>query len=163
MLANFIHWLTNTSVSDYIANQLWVIPSVQSVHIIVVAIVLASVGMIVLRFFGMAGTDESVATVALRYIPRIWWGLLTLLITGSILITGEPHRELTNQAFWFKMFLVACAVIGLFFFQRSVKRNPQAWDRDAGEMRWKAAAAVSMVVFFAIAIAGRWIAYMVTV
>ncbi len=163
MLANFIQWLGQTAASDYIQNQLWVIPAVQSVHIIVVAIVLSSVGMIVLRFFGLASMRESVAVIVQRYIPRIWWCLLVLLLTGSILIAGEPNRELTNQAFWFKMFLVASAAVGMFIFQHSVKRNPAAWEKDAGEMRWKAVAFASMLLFFAIAVAGRWIAYMVVV
>ncbi len=161
MIVHYIEWLGNTQLSQFIQNVLWIIPAVQSIHIIAVAVVLSSTGMVALRFFGLAGAKESVAVVAERYISRLWWCLLVLLVTGTILVIGEPFRELINPAFQVKMALVACAVVGMRWFQLSVRRNPAAWDRLAGETRWKAAAVGTMTVFFMIAIAGRWIAYTV--
>ena len=163
MVGSFIHWLGNTSLSLFVQNVLWIIPAVQSVHILSVAIILSSVGMLVLRVFGLAGLHSTMSEMVQRYMPWIWWSLFVQLATGIILIIGEPHRELTNAAFQLKMVLVLLAVIGLRVFQRRVTRNPGRCGRGIGDGRWKLAAASTMVLFFAIAVAGRWIAYTVTI
>ncbi len=49
--------------------------------------------------------------VARRFLPVIWPVLLVLLITGSLLIIGEPRRSLLNTTFYFKMASLAAAVV----------------------------------------------------
>lgn len=162
MLQHFAHWLSSTPISTFIQNVLWIIPAVQTVHILAIAVVLSSVAMIDLRIFGLAGRRATLAETADRYAPWIWWGLLVLAVTGVTLVTGEPVRSLTNPAFQLKMAMLALAVAVTIAFQLSVRRNAGVWDispRVAGPIR--AAALATLLLWFAIAVAGRWIAYMV--
>lgn len=162
MLQHFAGWLSQTPVSQFIQNVLWIIPAVQTVHILAIAAVLSSVAMIDLRIFGVAGRGMTMAETAGRYVPWIWWGILVLALTGATLITGEPVRSLTNPAFQIKMALLAVAVVVTLVFQRTVREKAGAWDsapRLPGAVR--AAALATLLVWFAIAVFGRWIAYLI--
>lgn len=156
-----IHWISGTSLSQAIQNDEWVIPTVQSIHILGVCVVLSSVGMIVLRLLGWAGTRSSVPDIAKRYVPWLWGALILLALSGSLLVFGEPRRELTNPAFQIKMVLVLCAVALIAIFQSSTRRHPEFWNDEAAVRKFKLMAVSTMVLFFAIAVAGRWIAYMI--
>jgi hypothetical protein len=162
MIQHFAVWLAATPVSLFIQNVLWIIPAVQCVHIVMIAIVLSSVAMIDLRIFGMAGREASLRQTADRYLPWIWWALIVLAITGMTLITGEPVRSLTNPAFQIKMLLLLAAVIVTVVFQVTVHRDAALWDQSRlSAPAIKIAAVATLLLWFAIAVAGRWIAYMV--
>jgi Family of unknown function (DUF6644) len=161
MIEQLIHWISNTALSQAIQNYDWVIPAVQSVHILGVCVVLSSVGMIVLRLMGWAGTRSPVPDIARRYVPWLWGALIVLALTGALLIIGEPRRELTNIMFQIKMVLVLCAVAVIAMFQSSTRRYPEFWNDEAGVRNFKLMALSALVLFFAIAVAGRWIAYVI--
>jgi hypothetical protein len=78
------------------------------------------------------------------------------------LITGEPVRSLTNPAFQTKMVLLLVAITVTICFQRSVRRSSLLWDAGArSPAAIRVAAVGTLLLWFAIAVAGRWIAYMV--
>jgi uncharacterized membrane protein SirB2 len=162
MLQHFAIWLSHTAISDFIQNVLWIIPAVQCVHILAIAVVMSSVAMIDLRIFGLASRSAPMAEVAHRYLPWIWTALVVLAVTGVTLITGEPVRSLTNPAFQLKMAMLVVAIAVTIAFQLTVRRHAPFWDltpRSAAPA--KVMALATLLLWFAIAVAGRWIAYMV--
>jgi hypothetical protein len=162
VLQHFALWLSVTPISLFIQNVLWIIPAVQCVHIVAIAVVLSSVAMIDLRIFGMAGRQTAMSETADRYAPWIWGGLTVLAVTGGVLITGEPVRSLTNPAFQLKMLMLLAAVIVTAVFQVTVRRHAGFWDRSTNSASAiRIAAILTLLLWFAIAVAGRWIAYMV--
>jgi hypothetical protein len=68
--------------------------------------------------------------VSQRFLPTIWPVLLILLITGSLLIVGEPQRSLVNSTFFLKMALLAVAILLTAGLQRSITSSPNFWDHD---------------------------------
>ncbi len=98
--------------------------------------------------------------VAQRFLPTIWPVLLILLITGSLLIVGEPRRSLLNFTFYLKMALLAVAIMLTVGLQRSLSSSPNFWDKDrTRRIVGRFAASVSILVWCGILFAGRWIAY----
>src|ERR1044071_5137187 len=128
VLQNFASWLSGTPPSQLIQSVLWIIPLVQTLHILAIAVVLSSVAMIDLRIFGLAARRATMTQTAARYVPWLWWGLLVLALTGLTLITGAPVRSLTNPAFQTKMLLLLGAIAVTISFQRSVRKNAVLWD-----------------------------------
>jgi SNF family Na+-dependent transporter len=132
---------------------------VQSIHILAIAAVLSSVAMVELRIMGVT-RSQTMAETAHRFMPWIWLGLLVLALSGTVLIIGEPKRTLDNNvAFYFKLAMIAVAITVTIAFQASLRRNLTFWE--SGERRWwlSALALVTIVLWLAIAVAGRWIAY----
>jgi len=66
----FAQWLAGTSASMVVQKTLWLIPLMQTIHIVCVALVFSSVVMIEFRVLGYskAGT---VADTARRFVPWI--------------------------------------------------------------------------------------------
>jgi uncharacterized membrane protein SirB2 len=159
-LNDFCLWLDATWPSQIIQSRAWIIPTVQSIHILSFALVVASALMINLRLIGVFGRDQSLDRISARFLPFIWWPLLVLLTTGIIMITGEPARALKNPVFQVKVLLVIAAVIVTFVFQR-VRRTPTFRDPAVGGSRAATGllAALSMALWVSIIFAGRWIAY----
>jgi hypothetical protein len=84
-------------------------------------------------------------------------------VTGLALIIGEPRRALPNPAFQIKMLLLAVTLAVAAVFRVSLVRSTAFWEGQS--LGRKLAGGFAVIVFFlwcAIAIAGRWIAYMHT-
>ncbi len=160
MIDELVQWLANTHASYVIQTVTWVIPAVQTVHILAVSAVMTAVVLIHLRTFGIAVPSQPRAVVARSFVPVIWYGMLVLLATGIILTIGEPARELENPMFRLKMLLLVVALALTAVFQRPLRAEPFFWDRST--LRRGSAFAISFVsiaVWIGIVFAGRWIGY----
>jgi len=157
---SFAHALAKTGISHTLrVHESWLIPGVQSIHIIGIAIIMGSLLMIVLRVLGWAGTDQTLRQTTERFGPWIIGALILQLVTGIVMIVAEPVRELVNFSFWTKMVFVA---IGTFlagvFLIRLPKRNEQS-DALMNRKSFKSLAVITLVVFLCIIVLGRLIAY----
>jgi len=159
-LGEFSKWLAATEVSHFIQTTTWIIPTLQTIHILCVAAVFSAAILVDLRIWRLVERDEPLPDVARRFLPTIWPVLLILLVTGSLLIVGEPRRSLLNSTFYLKMALLAVAILLTAGLQRSLSSSPNFWDRDRWRrMAGRFAATVSILVWCGILFAGRWIAY----
>lgn len=159
-LDSFCHWLAATSVSQTFQTVGWIIPAVQTIHILAVAAVVTAALMIDLRLLGVRGKDQSIAGVAGRFLPFIWWPLPVLLATGAMLIVAEPARALENPVFVLKMGLLLVAAGVTLACQIPLRRNTAFWDLSPGRRRVaRVIASASIPLWVAIVCAGRWIAY----
>jgi uncharacterized membrane protein len=110
-LRDFSRWLAATPLSHAIQTNGWVIPMLQTIHILAVAVVFSSAILVNLRLWRLLQRDVAVSDIARRFLPVIWPVLLILLLTGSLLIIGEPRRALLNTTFYFKMTLLVVALV----------------------------------------------------
>lgn len=160
MIIEFCQWLAQTRLSVTIQSVSWVVPTVQTVHILCVAIIVTYSAMLDLRLMGVAGKGRSIARMTRDSMPWIWNALKLLAATGTILIVAEPARELTNAAFWLKMSLLVVGVALTILVQRGVGKSEDYWESSASKRRVaKAVATVSILLWISVASAGRWIGY----
>jgi hypothetical protein len=156
----FTEWLANTALSNTIQNTSWIIPTVQTVHIVCVAIVISGTFLVDMRILGIFAPTQSLASLSNRFLTTIWWAILVLLITGTILIIGEPTRSLTNPAFIAKMLMLLTVAALTRVIQRPLAADAAYWDASDGRrVALKGLAVVSLVLWSCIVFAGRWIAY----
>lgn len=158
-------WLAATQLSHTIQTVTWVIPAVQTIHILGVAAAFSSAVLVNLRIFGLFERAEPLRDVIRRFLPPIWPILVVLLLTGSILIVGEPRRSLVNSIFYIKMTLLLAAITLTAILQAwlaapSSQASGDPWEKDRiRRMAGRALAALSLLVWCGILFAGRWIAY----
>ena len=156
-IREFAEWLSHTSPSILIqTHNASVIPTIQSIHIIAIGVVLTSVLMIDLRILGWAGHDQTLRETTDRFGPWLSWALLVLLITGISMVVGEPVRALLSFSFWLKMFLVALGTLIATFLQITAKRNEQTL---VNRRTVKSLAILTLLIWVGIVILGRLIAY----
>lgn len=168
LLFNFTEWLRNTWLNElalrisesgptiWIGEHFYTIPIFQVIHILAISASFASILMINARMLNLAGHGTLEETTA-RYLRVIWWSLAVLVLSGALMIVGEPIRELVNAVFWIKMALFVTAVLfTIWFHRRTARRFPGAAEASAGA---KLAGIVLVVLWCMIMTGGRWIAY----
>jgi hypothetical protein len=152
-------WIDQTPLSQWMQVTNWVVPTVQTVHILAIAVVASSALMIDLRLIGVFWADRPLKVVSSRFLPLVWWPLLILLATGAIMIISEPARSLKNPAFQLKMALLIAALVVTGVFQLLQRRNAAFGEHGGPRAAAVTVAVVSMLLWSAIIFAGRWIAY----
>ena len=159
LLTGFSKWLAATSLSHTIQTVTWIIPTLQTIHILCVAVAFSSAVLVDLRIFRLFERDEPLSEVMRRFLPPIWPLLVVLLITGSLLIIGEPRRSLVNTTFYLKMALLIVAILLTATLQRAVRASPGTFEDRSRHVTGQMLATVSVLVWCGILFAGRWIAY----
>jgi hypothetical protein len=159
-LRAFSEWLAGTPLSATIQNVSWIIPAVQTVHIVCVAIVISATFLVDMRILGVFARTQTLASLSHRFLTWIWWAILVLLVTGALLIIGEPTRSLLNPAFAVKMLMLLVAAGLTVLIQRPLASDAGYWDASGGRrVTLKAIALASLALWSCIVFAGRWIAY----
>jgi hypothetical protein len=160
-LNQFAEWLSQTYLSILIQNHnSWVIPTIQSIHIAGIGVVLGSVFMVDLRILGWAGMDQTLRQTTNRFGPWLTGALCALLATGVLMVVGEPVRELVTVSFWLKMSLLAVGIFVAAAFQISLRKHEDRWEdavRSRASIKWLAI--LTFLIWVAIIILGRLIAY----
>ncbi len=159
----FCKWLSATHLSLAIQSTDFLIPALQTVHILAIGVVISCALMVNLRLLGLGSTDQTMAVVAGRFLPFLWASLPVLLVTGAFMIIAEPARALENPVFVLKMALLLAAAAITLGCQIALGRNALSGARAQGN-RWVSGfvAVASLLLWVAIIFAGRWIAYVQT-
>lgn len=148
-LAPFLRWLGSTPVANAIDDSAWLFPAIESLHILGLALLVGTIAILDLRLLGLGPRSRSAAELARDLQPWTLAGLGVMLATGPLLFSSDPLRYYNNPAFAFKMRVLVAAVISHFTLHR----------RAAGSRRWsKPAACVSVALWSAVIVGGRWIA-----
>jgi hypothetical protein len=160
MIPEFCKWLAQTPLSIMFQSVSWIVPSVQTIHILCVAIIVTRSAMLDLRLMKGAGASPTMAQTTRDAQPWIWNALAVLATTGTVLIIAEPARELTNAAFWLKMILLAAGVALTLLVQRGIGKREDYWESSASmRIAARCVGAVSLLLWVSVLSAGRWIGY----
>jgi hypothetical protein len=135
-------------------------PMVQTVHLLGIAAIMGSVVVIDLKVLGLALPSQGTADVIRRLMPWTWWALPFLATSGLVFVFARPHRYFVNPVFGSKFAMLIPALALAATLQLLSARNPRLWDEaSAARTSAKLIAAVSLVLWIGVVLAGRWIAY----
>jgi hypothetical protein len=178
-LSDFCAWLQQTPFSQILQNVEWIVPALQTIHILCIGAVIAAALALALRQFGLLSVDQPLTRVATQFLRVIWLALPVLLVTGALLIAAEPRRSLASPAFQLKMVLLVCVATLLLVYQSRIGKLARAAVStrpgvNTGSTAIGAAATgpatalfqpgklitlVALLLWVGIIFAGRWIAY----
>lgn len=116
--------------------------------------------MITLRILGWAGKDQTLRQTTSRFGPWLTGSLGLLLVTGILMVIGEPVRELVSFSFWLKMFLVAVGTLMAAIFRITLRKHERQWEETLvyrGVIR--SLAILTLLIWACIIVLGRLIAY----
>lgn len=159
-LLDFAFWITETSLSLFMVENFWLVPLAQVFHILSISAAFGAMLMLTLRVHNSAAAHLSFEQVSARYVPWIKWGLVVIVISGLLMITAEPIRNMVNAVFWIKMGLLIVTVLISLGFIKSLKTQAVAaggaWKASSGA---KATSILIIILWCLIMLCGRWIAY----
>jgi len=116
----------------------WLFPLIQSIHLVGLIILVGTIAIGDLRSLSLVGPLSVNLT---RWMFR---GLVTVGVTGPLLLSADWHRYLHNPAFLMKMVILSLA-LGTHFTLDHTKHH-------------KLAAALSLILWSCVVLAGRAIA-----
>jgi len=149
--------LQDSEVGTSIRESTWTFPAIETVHVLGLAVSVGILVMLDLRLVGVAGRQQPVSTMVNRFVPWVWWTLPILLLSGSLLIIGEPSRELLNPYFRAKMLMLLTVIIITLVVQLRNLRDSTFWE--SRKLLAGCAGVISLLLWVGIVTAGRWIAY----
>jgi hypothetical protein len=127
-------------------------PIVQTVHLLGIAVIMSSVVLLDLRILGLALPSQDVQELTRRVMPWVWWTLPVMLLSGLPFVLARPQRYLTNPVFGLKFALLLPSVALAALLHIKGARNPDSRGT-------KLIAVLSLLLWIAVVLAGRWIAY----
>lgn len=158
---NFSTWLANSKAHDL---ALWLLtnvpgspPVLQTIHLLSISVLMASSVFIALRIVGLAVPSQSIDEMVLRL--RYWTlaGLCGVFSSGIWFVLARPARYFSNPVFQIKFSLLLPALVITFLIYRIALTRNNFWQ----VYRWqgKLLAALCLLLWIAVVLAGRWIAY----
>ena len=152
--------LNGTGLATAIRESDTVFPVIETVHVLSIALLAGTVAIVDLRLLGLVLKREPVSQVAGQVLPLTWAGFTVMFLSGALLFLAEAAKSYANPAFRFKMLLLIVAGLNPLVFHVTVYRGVALWDKaPVAPRRARGAAVVSLVLWSAIIVAGRAIAY----
>jgi hypothetical protein len=156
MLLPYVQWLSETRISQAIGQSSWAFAVIESVHLLALAVIGGAVLMLDLRLLGFGLRDQSIERVARDAFPWFVGSLIVMLVTGFGLFVSEATKCYYSTPFWVKMASLLLAMIFAFTVRRRVALAGEGQVRPI----WlKVVAVVSLVLWFGVGAAGRWIGF----
>jgi hypothetical protein len=156
MMAQLSQWVASLPLSLVMRRITWLVPVLQTLHILSTGIVLSSVVMIDMRVWGASRSDTAIARSE-RFMPWMWTALAVATLTGIALMLASP-RSFRDGAFVAKLYLMTAAVVATAVLPSMLRRNA-CGGRDAGvPAQLVGLAALLLWLGATLAGRGRWIA-----
>jgi hypothetical protein len=153
-------WLGATPWSVALRESLWVYPLIETVHVLALCLFLGFALLLDLRLLGLALRPAAVTELMRRVMPWTWAGFVLMVSSGVLLFYSDPVKFSANPYFRLKLVTLLAAGLNGWIFHVTVYRSVSTWDRaPLTPRRARAAGILSLLLWSAVVILGRLIAY----
>jgi len=160
LLVDFAEWLDATSWSVGLHESFYMFNWLETTHVLTLMLSLGMLFVIDARMLGWWLMEVPASKLADRLTKPMWIGFSIMIVTGLVLYTAIPVRYTTSLWFRIKVVLLFVAAINAFTFHRHLAASAGTWDMDkVPPSRTRLAAITSLVLWAAIVVCGRFIAY----
>jgi len=153
----FFVWAEQSGLGTMVRDSIWQFAAIEAVHLLALAVIGGAVLIVDLRLLGLALQRQSVSQVARDAAPWLLGSLITMLITGYVLMASlAASKYYINFAFQLKMLFLFLAILFTYTIRRNVVRRD---DSRISPMMAKLVAIVSILLWSGVGIMGRGIGF----
>jgi len=153
-------WLQQTHWATAIRQSSWIFPIIETAHLFGIVILVGATTALDLRLLGVSFQEYSVSAMARPLSRWAWAGFAIQVVSGFLLFASEAAKLYSNVHFLLKMILIVAAGANILFFHHGVYRSVDRWDDSpAAPAAAKLFGVFSILLWFGIVAAGRWIAF----
>ena len=128
-LTAFCESVERTSIAQAMANSSWLFPTVETVHLAAMVLLVGSISAFDLRLLGLILRRELSRNLPSVFWPFTWSAFAIMAITGILLFGSDPvHKYCPNPSFRTKLVLIALAGLNMSIFHLSVYKSVHQWD-----------------------------------
>jgi hypothetical protein len=153
----------HTSLATAMRGELgweWLVPIVETLHVISLAMVFGSIVMVDLRLVGAASRNSAVSRLSGEVLPYTWGAFICAAVTGTLLFISKAHVYFANLQFQLKFLCMLLAGVNMAVFHFGAYRRVREWDeRHPPPRAARLAGALSIVLWIGVIFFGRWIGF----
>lgn len=152
-------WLQNLAFPTEIRESDWLFPTIETVHVLALVLVVGSISMVDLRLLGLANRSRPVSEVMAQALPWTWSAFVAAALAGLLLFSSKAVTYYGDLPFRIKMACLLLAGFNMLYFHRITQRRHSNWDLGAPPTAVKLAGGLSLALWIVIVGAGRWIGF----
>ena len=141
-------------IGEAIRTSYWLFPFIEAIHLVGLALLGGTILVVDLRLLGLTLRSRPSTQVLLNARPYFVLALVTMFATGIPLALSEMIKLYYNFSWWVKITTLGIAILFTFFV-----RNPIVLKERASKVTQAGVGLVSLVLWFTVAGAGRWIGF----
>ena len=152
-------WMRDSALAGMITNNIWVFPTLETLHFIGLILLMGSLLVMDLRFMGFAPRIPLNAVLA--FLPLALIGFAINLITGILFLFSDPYNYYDNLSFRLKMLAVLLAGLNALWFKlsHSLESMPGQGSGNPG-VQIRLMAGISLLLWASVIVFGRMIPYL---
>jgi hypothetical protein len=152
--------LEASPIGDFVATNEWAFPTIESIHVIAIVIVVGSIAVMDLRLVGLASRSTAVTRMSRDTLPWTWGAFVIAAITGALLFVSRATSYVVNPWFLGKLVLLVLAGVNMGVFHIVTWRNVGSWDANSPlPPGAKLAGIVSLLLWVLVIFFGRAIGF----
>lgn len=160
MFDALLHSLQETRLASAISEGDSLFPWIECVHVLALALVIGSIGMVDLRLLGVSSRERSVLATTSEALPITWSAFVVAVISGGLMFSSNAVAYAHNGFFQGKMALMVFAGLNMLGYHLVVGREAAGWSTAATTpLKARIVGGTSLVLWLAIAACGRWIGF----
>jgi len=152
-------WMRDSALAGMITNNIWVFPTLETLHFIGLILLMGSLLVMDLRFMGFATRIPLNAVLA--FLPLALIGFAINLITGILFLFSDPYNYYENLSFRLKMLAVLLAGLNALWFKLSLNlESVTTQNSENTGMQIRLIAGISLLLWISVIVFGRMIPYL---
>src|ERR1700683_5264521 len=151
--------LQHLSLPTQIRESDWMFPTIETVHVFALVLVVGSIMTVDLRLLGLANKERPFSQVAAEMLPWTWTAFAVAALAGMLMFSSKALTYYGNIPFRLKMACLLLAGINMVMFHWLGTRHLAVWDRGRPPRAAKLAGGASLLLWTTIVAAGRWIGF----
>jgi len=158
-LRTLCHDLQNLEFATAIRESDRLFPTIETVHVLALVLVVGSIMMVDLRLLGVAYKRRSISALIAEALPWTWSAFAIAVVAGSLMFSSKAVIYYDSVAFRIKMACLLLAGVNMLCFHLFTYRRVADWDHGRTPFAAKLAGATSLILWIAIVASGRWIGF----
>jgi hypothetical protein len=145
--------------STEVRESAWLFPTVETLHVLALVIVIGSIFTVDLRLLGLTSRHRPFTEVAHEMLPWTWSAFGVASLAGLTMFSSKAVTYAANWPFRFKMIFLVLAGLNMLAFQFFSSHKLIGWDRQTPPPTARFAGGASLLLWTAVVATGRWIGF----
>ena len=159
-LKDLVAFFEDSGLADAIREDDVLFPSIESVHVLAICLVVGSIMAVDLRLLGFASVKRPISAVTRGILPLTWGAFAVAVASGFLMFISNAAKYLGNGFFVAKLCLIAAAGLNMLVFHFISARDQRHWDLQARPpFAARLAGGISVLLWIAVVACGRWIGF----
>ena len=155
-----LRWIEGTPLAVFLQESAWAFPTIESIHVIAIALVVGTIAIVDLRLLALASVARTYTELSRDVLPWTWGAFAIAAATGALMFISQPVAYLANTAFRIKLAILLLAGVNMLVFELSTHRGVAKWDHGtAVPLPGKVAGALSLALWILVVFFGRRIGF----